>query len=128
PLELFFDLTFVVAVGRAADSLHHELAVDHVATALAAFAATFFAVWWAWMNFTWFASAHDSDDVAFRLLALVQMAGVLVLAARGTSARTAVERCATRGRSPGSWCCACGASPRPAARPTPSAGCSRWPR
>jgi low temperature requirement protein LtrA len=33
------------------------------------------------VNFTWFASAFDTDDVPFRLLTLVQMGGVLVLAA-----------------------------------------------
>jgi low temperature requirement protein LtrA len=33
------------------------------------------------MNFTWFASAYDVDDVPYRLLTLLQMAGVLVLAA-----------------------------------------------
>ncbi|MYS78719.1 hypothetical protein GTZ85_00340 [Streptomyces sp. SID5474] len=33
------------------------------------------------MNFTWFASSYDTDDVAYRLLTMVQMAGVLVLAA-----------------------------------------------
>ncbi len=41
----------------------------------------FFAIWWAWMNFTWFASAYDTDDVPYRLLSLLQMGGVLVLAA-----------------------------------------------
>ena len=41
----------------------------------------FFAIWWAWMNFSWFASAYDTDDVVYRLLTLVQIAGVLVLAA-----------------------------------------------
>ena len=80
PLELFFDLTFVVAVSRAAGALHHELAIGHVAEGVAGFAGVFFAVWWAWMNYTWFASAHDSDDVAHRLLTLVQMAGALVVA------------------------------------------------
>ena len=33
------------------------------------------------MNFTWFASSYDTDDVVYRLLTLLQMAGVLVLAA-----------------------------------------------
>jgi low temperature requirement protein LtrA len=33
------------------------------------------------VNFTWFASSFDTDDAPFRLLTLVQMAGVLVLAA-----------------------------------------------
>jgi low temperature requirement protein LtrA len=41
---------------------------------------TFFAIWWAWMNFTWFASAYDTDDVLYRLLTFVQIAGVLVIA------------------------------------------------
>ena len=31
PLELFFDLTFVVAVARASAALHHELVAGHVA-------------------------------------------------------------------------------------------------
>ena len=41
----------------------------------------FFAIWWAWMNYTWFASAYDSDDVAFRLLTFTIMTGSLMLAA-----------------------------------------------
>jgi low temperature requirement protein LtrA len=32
------------------------------------------------MNFTWFASAYDTDDVLYQLLAFVQIAGVLVIA------------------------------------------------
>jgi low temperature requirement protein LtrA len=81
PLELFFDLVFVVGVGRASAALHEELVTGHVVHGLFAFGAVFFGLWWAWMNYTWFASAHDSDDVAHRLLTLVQMAGALVLAA-----------------------------------------------
>ena len=46
----------------------------------------FFAVWWAWMNFTWFASAYDCDDVPYRIATLVQIAGVLVYAAGVTRA------------------------------------------
>ena len=85
PLELLFDLTFVVAVSQAASQLHHALAEDHVGSGLAAYAAVFFVIWWAWMNFSWFASAYDTDDVPYRLLTLLQMAGVLVLAS-GVSA------------------------------------------
>jgi low temperature requirement protein LtrA len=33
------------------------------------------------MNFTWFASAYDTDDVLYRIMTLVQIAGVLILAA-----------------------------------------------
>ncbi len=81
PLELFFDLCFVVAVAQAANSLHHAVAVDHIGQALVSYPMVFFAVWWAWMNFTWFASAYDTDDIAYRLAVFVQIAGVLVLAA-----------------------------------------------
>jgi low temperature requirement protein LtrA len=49
--------------------------------ALAGYAAVFFGLWWAWVNFTWFASAYDTDDVPYRLPTLLQMAGVLVFAA-----------------------------------------------
>src|SRR5215207_6686680 len=80
-LELFFDLCFVVAVAQAASALHHEVAEDHVGDGLVGYATVFFAIWWAWMNFTWFASAYDTDDVAYRLTTLVQIAGALILAA-----------------------------------------------
>ena len=80
-LELFFDLCFVVAVAQAASVLHHEVAADHVGGAVVGYASVFFAIWWAWMNFTWFASAYDTDDVPYRLTTLVQIAGALILAA-----------------------------------------------
>jgi low temperature requirement protein LtrA len=80
-LELFFDLCFVVAVAQAASALHHEIASDHVGDGVVGYAMVFFAIWWAWMNFTWFASAYDTDDVAYRLTTLVQISGALILAA-----------------------------------------------
>jgi low temperature requirement protein LtrA len=81
PLELLVDLTFVVAVAQASASLHHARAAGHASSALQAYPVVFFGVWWAWMNFTWFASAYDTDDAVYRLATLVQMAGILVLAA-----------------------------------------------
>ncbi|MFL6268882.1 MAG: low temperature requirement protein A [Actinomycetes bacterium] len=80
-LELFFDLCFVVAVAQAAAALHHEVADGHVGDGVVGYATVFFAIWWAWMNFTWFASAYDTDDVPYRLTTLVQIAGALILAA-----------------------------------------------
>ena len=70
PLELFFDLTFVVAIAQAANSLHHGLAEGHAADVLVGYPLVFFGIWWAWMNFTWFASAYDTDDVLYRLAVL----------------------------------------------------------
>ncbi|WP_345438342.1 low temperature requirement protein A [Microbacterium gilvum] len=80
-LELFFDLVFVVAVSTAAVQLHHALAEGHVAEGLLSYGLVFFAIWWAWMNFTWFATSFDTDDWLYRVLTIVQMSGVLVLAA-----------------------------------------------
>ena len=80
PLELLFDLTFVVAFGIAADELAHYVAEDHVSAGLVGFAFATFSIIWAWINFSWFASAYDTDDWVFRLLTMVQMVGVLILA------------------------------------------------
>src|SRR5436190_12749982 len=79
PLELLYDLTIVVAFGTAADELAHYVADDHVGAGVAGFAFAAFAVSWAWVNYSWFASAYDTDDWVFRLATMVQMAGVIVL-------------------------------------------------
>lgn len=81
PLELFFDLTFVVAIAQAAEGFHHGLIDGHAGEVLVAFPLIFFGIWWLWMNFTWFASAFDTDDSVYRLTVLVQLTGVLVVAA-----------------------------------------------
>ncbi|MFI5690395.1 low temperature requirement protein A [Kribbella sp. NPDC051586] len=80
-LELFFDLVFVVAVSVAASQLHHALSDKHIVDGLGSYAMVFFAIWWAWMNFTWFATSFATDDWLYRLLTILQMSGVLVLAA-----------------------------------------------
>jgi len=80
-LELLFDLTFVIAVAALTERFAHAIGAGHAGEQLVPFLQVFFAIWWAWANFTWFASAFDTDDVPFRLMTAVQMAGVLVLAA-----------------------------------------------
>jgi low temperature requirement protein LtrA len=81
PLEALFDLTFVVAVAQVADKLAGAIERGHALQGVLPFIMIFFAIWWAWLNFTWFASAYDTDDVPYRLLTLLQMGGALVLAA-----------------------------------------------
>jgi low temperature requirement protein LtrA len=80
PLELLFDLTFVVAFGVSASELARMLATDHVGAGLAGFGFSTFAVCWAWINFSWFASAYDTDDWMYRLTTMLQMVGVIILA------------------------------------------------
>ena len=81
PLELFTDLCFVVAVSQAAASLHHSISEGQVGHGAVYFALAFFGVFWAWLNFTWFGSAYDNDDLAYRLLTILQIFGALVFAA-----------------------------------------------
>jgi len=80
PLELLFDLVFVVAIAQVANGLHHAISEAHAAAGLSGYAMVFFAIWWAWMNFTWFASAYDTDDLPYRLAVFVQITGALILA------------------------------------------------
>ena len=81
PLELLFDLCFVVAVSQASAQLHHSLAENDLGHGVVNYLVVFFAIWWGWVNFSWFASAFDTDDVPYRLATLVQIAGALVVAA-----------------------------------------------
>ncbi|HXR43434.1 MAG TPA: low temperature requirement protein A [Pseudolysinimonas sp.] len=80
PLELLFDLTFVVAFTQAGDQLSHYLALGQVGTAIGGFAFILISVCWAWVGYTWFASAFDTDDWLQRVLTMVQMVGVVILA------------------------------------------------
>lgn len=67
-------------MAQVASAFEHELSEGHIGHGVLGYALVFFAIWWAWMNFTWFASAYDTDDVLYRLLTFVQIAGTLVMA------------------------------------------------
>lgn len=80
PLELLFDLTFVVAVGTSASYFAEMVADGHAGKAVVAFVLAMFAIVNAWINFSWFASAFDTDDWLYRVLTMVVMIGVVVFA------------------------------------------------
>jgi len=86
PLEALYDLVFVVAVGALVAQLVVSIEDGHLLEYVVPYLFVFFAIWWAWINFTWFASAYDTDDAIYRLLTVLQMAGVLVIAAGVPSA------------------------------------------
>ena len=81
PLELFFDLCFAVAIAQAGRELASAIIDDQIGHGLASYVTIFFAIWWAWMNYSWFASGFDPDDVPFRLATFAQITGALVIAA-----------------------------------------------
>jgi len=80
PLELLFDLTFVIAFSQAGSQAAHLLELGHTTPAVIGFAIAVFAVTWAWINHAWLASAFDADDLFFRIATFVQMIGVAVVA------------------------------------------------
>ena len=57
-----------------------RMAEGHYAAGLIGFGFASFAICWAWINFSWFSSAYDTDDWIFRVVTMLQMTGVLVLA------------------------------------------------
>src|SRR5699024_227963 len=78
PLELLFGPTFVVAFSVAGQQASHLFAEGHISSALLGFRFAMFAIMWAWINHSWFASAFDCDDWVYRLTTMVQMVGVVV--------------------------------------------------
>lgn len=80
PLELFFDLIFVVAGAVAASELRHAFVDGQFGDAVLGYLLVIFLIWWAWMNFVWFASAYDTDDVPYRVAILVGIGAALILA------------------------------------------------
>jgi low temperature requirement protein LtrA len=80
PLELLYDLVLVIAVGAAAAGLHHAVNENHIGAGVFMYFFVFWTLWWPWLNFTWFASAYDNDDVLYRCLVFLQMIGALMTA------------------------------------------------
>jgi low temperature requirement protein LtrA len=79
PLEALYDLTIVVAFGVAGSESAHALAAGAFWPGVVGFVMMVWAVVWCWINYTWFASAYDTDDWFVRLAVLLQMVGVVVL-------------------------------------------------
>src|SRR6266446_1875833 len=92
PLELLFDLTFATCFSFAASQFATELAEGRYAAAALGFSFASLAICWAWINFSWFSSAYDTDDWVFRLVTMVQMVGVLVLVAGVPRMFDSIER------------------------------------
>ena len=73
----------MVAIAQAAiAAAPRAWSSDHVGHGVIGYLLSFFAICWAWLNFTWFASAYDNDDVVYRLLTILQIVGSLVLRRR----------------------------------------------
>lgn len=81
PLELFFDLVTVVAIASLTTAFHHSLSHGDGLSTLPQFIFCFLAIYWPWINYTWFASTFDNGDPLYRILTFVIMTGYLIFAA-----------------------------------------------
>jgi low temperature requirement protein LtrA len=76
-LELFFDLAFAGAVGQLAGALQ-----DHPSLgSLARFAMLFTPIWWLWVQLSFYADRHESEDAAHRVSFLTAILLCVALAA-----------------------------------------------
>ena len=79
-LELFQDLVFVAVVSQLSENLSHDISW----TGVLSFIALFIPVWFAWIGATFFASRFGTDDLAHRILTLLQMMGAAAMAVNVT--------------------------------------------
>jgi low temperature requirement protein LtrA len=76
PLELFFDLVFVLALTQCTALM----AGEPTWTGLAKGVAILGVMWWAWVGYTWLCSVVDPEEGSVRLVILAAMAALLIVA------------------------------------------------
>jgi low temperature requirement protein LtrA len=76
PLELFFDLVFVLAITQCTALMIHHPTWEGLAQGLLVLGV----LWWTWVGYSWLTSVVDPEDDAVRMTIFVAMAGLLVVA------------------------------------------------
>ncbi len=76
PLELFFDLVFVLALTQCTALMAHEPTWVGLAKGVAILGV----MWWAWVGYTWLCSVVDPEEGSVRLAMFTAMAALLVVA------------------------------------------------
>jgi low temperature requirement protein LtrA len=74
PLELFFDLVFVLALTQCTALMAHEPTWEGLGKGLLVLGM----LWWSWVGYAWLTSVVDPEEDAVRLAIFVSMAGLLV--------------------------------------------------
>jgi len=75
PLELFFDLIFVLAITQCTSIMAHEPTWSGVAKGLLALGL----LWWSWVGYAWLTSVVDPEEGAVRFVIFAAMAAMLVV-------------------------------------------------
>ncbi|MEZ5078158.1 MAG: low temperature requirement protein A [Solirubrobacterales bacterium] len=76
PLELFFDLVFVLAITQCTALMAHDTSWTTIVQGLLVLGV----LWWAWVGYAWLTSVIDPEDGAVRLVFFVAMAAMLIVA------------------------------------------------
>src|ERR687888_1901202 len=76
PLELFFDLVFVLALTQCTTLM----AGDPTWSGLAKGLLVLGVMWWSWVGYAWLTSVVDPEEGSVRLAMFVAMAAFLVVA------------------------------------------------
>jgi len=76
PLELFFDLVFVLAITQCTGLMSHDQTWSGLAQGLLILTV----LWWAWVGYAWLTSVIDPEALAIRGVIFVAMAALLIVA------------------------------------------------
>jgi low temperature requirement protein LtrA len=76
PLELFFDLVFVLAITQSTALMADEPTWEGVAKGV----LVLWVLWWSWCGYAWLTSVVDPEEGAVRIVIFAAMAGLLVAA------------------------------------------------
>ena len=74
PLELFFDLVFVLALTQCTALMSAEPTWSGIAKGMLVLGV----LWWSWVGYAWLTSVVDPEEGAVRLVMFAAMAGLLV--------------------------------------------------
>src|SRR5690242_9905999 len=76
PLELFFDLVFVLAITQCTSLMAHEPTWAGLGKGLLVLGI----LWWSWVGYAWLTSVVDPEEGIVRLAMFAAMAALLVAA------------------------------------------------
>jgi low temperature requirement protein LtrA len=76
PLELFFDLVFVLAITQCTQLMSNDPTWDGLAQGLLVLAV----LWWSWVGYAWLTSVVDPEEGAVRGVIFIAMAATLLVA------------------------------------------------
>jgi len=76
PLELFFDLVFVLAITQCTALMSHDPSWEGLAKGLLVLGV----LWWSWVGYAWLTSVVDPEEGAVRVTIFAAMAALLVAA------------------------------------------------